>query len=74
MSIKEVLKNQIESSQSGISSRIGNGWSNLSIQLYLAGVSNTFNDLINELNASNLITDDEQEELTELLSNTLDKF
>lgn len=51
-----------------------NGWETKELKVFVAGVSNTLENIIIDLKASELLTDTEADELDELLRQSIDNF
>lgn len=70
--IKITLEELIKSSGKSIQDRKENKWDKVELNNYIAGVSNTYFDLINSFEFKDLLTSSESEELGELLSKEVD--
>lgn len=70
--MKTIIIKQIKDNYKGILERKANGWNNEELSNYTAGVSNTLFDLINDLQANNIISNEESNEIEEVFSNTID--
>lgn len=70
--MKEIIIKRLKEDYKGILERKENGWTKEELTSYIAGVSNSLFDLINDLHAGGLLTDKEAEEIDEIFSNTID--
>lgn len=72
MNLKQIVAKQIKDGYKGILDRKENGWGKNDLINFTAGLSNSLNDLVNDLHENKLLTDTEAKELEDVLYNTLD--
>lgn len=70
--MKDILARRIADEYAGILIRKGNGWDGKELKAFIAGVSNTLENIIIDFKANELLTDTEVDELDELLRQSID--
>lgn len=70
--MKAIIIRQIKEDYKGILERKENGWTKEELTSYIAGVSNSLFDLINDLQDNDIISKEDSEEIEEIFSNTID--
>lgn len=72
--MKEILETRIKDEYLRILERKVKGWDIKELKAYIAGVSNTLDNLINDFQANGLLQDTEANELDDLLAGTIDEL
>lgn len=70
--MKEIIIKRLKEDYRGILERKENGWTKEELTSYIAGVSNSLFDLINDLQDNDIISKEDSEEIEEIFSNTID--
>lgn len=70
--MKEIIIKRLKEDYKGILERKENGWTKEELTSYIAGVSNSLFDLINDLQDNDIISKEDSEEIEEIFSNTID--